>query len=71
MAESLDYRQEAFRAEPCVGTARFYATELFSYFADEMIGKDTLREGLIEIADGLTESRNDLGWEVRTEVKLV
>jgi hypothetical protein len=69
--ESLDYRRENFRAEPCVGTARFFATELFDYFADDMIGKDTLREGLIEIADGLTEGRNDLGWEVKTEVKPV
>jgi hypothetical protein len=58
---SLDTRQEEFRVEPCVATARRYATELLDYFADDMIGKDTLRAGFKEIAEGLTDGECDLG----------
>jgi len=65
----LDERQDAFRAEPCVATARRYATELFDYFADDMIGRDTLRAGLIESSEGLTDGRCDLGGPVKVTVK--
>lgn len=66
--DTFDARQEAFREEPCIATARRYATELFDYWADEMIGNDTLRNGLIEITDRLTDSRNDLGQPVEIQI---
>lgn len=61
MTEALEYRRQTFRKEPCVGTARFYATELFDHFADDLIGNDTLRAGLAELAEGLTAGACDLG----------
>ena len=64
----LDQRQDEFRAQPCVATARRYSQALFDYFADEMIGRDTLRAGLIEISEGLCEGLNSLGWKVKVTV---
>ncbi|ARK07579.1 hypothetical protein LAV_00204 [Sphingobium phage Lacusarx] len=66
---TLDQRKAAFASEPCTATARRYATELLDYWADDMIGRDTLRNGLIEIATGLTEGRNDIGQRVAVTVE--
>lgn len=65
----LDQRQDEFRADPCVATARRYSKALFDYFADDMIGRDTLRAGLIEISEALCEGVNDLGWQVKVTVE--
>lgn len=66
----LDQRQDEFRAQPCVATARRYSHALFEYFADGMIGRDTLRAGLLEISEGLCEGLNDLGWQVKVTVEV-
>jgi hypothetical protein len=67
----LDQRQAEFRASLCTATAHRYAAELFEYFGDGMIGRDTLRAGLIEISEGLTDGRCDLGGPVKVTVKAV
>ncbi len=67
---NLDTAQSEYREKPaCDLRARRYARELINYFGDTMIGPDTLREGLIEIAQGLTDSRDALGGLVKVEIK--
>lgn len=68
---TLDEAEEAFDACPNADTAKAYALELIQYHADEMIGRDTLRQGLIKIADDLTGGLNDLGWMTTTEVRAI
>lgn len=69
---TLDESQDAFRANPqSHDAAQAYASELITYHRDEMIGNDTLRYGLIEIAQNLSDGCNDLGWAVGVTVKAI
>lgn len=63
---TLDESQDAFNAKPTHETAKAYALELLQYHADEMIGHDTFRAGLLDIVHVLTDGANDMGWPVAT-----
>ena len=61
--------RRAFDAEPCTATARRHVENLLDAWADGNIGRDTLREGMIAVAQGLTGGTSDLGHPVKVVVK--
>jgi len=61
--------RRTFDAEPCTATARRYVESLLDAWADGDIGRDTLREGMIAVAQGLTGGASDLGHPVKVVVK--
>jgi hypothetical protein len=65
---TLDDRRDAFHKEPCTATARRFVDELFDYWSDDLIGRDTLRDGLIDTATRLTGGLCDLGSPVTIKV---
>jgi hypothetical protein len=67
--DMIEETRAAFDAEPCTATARRHAEALFDAWSDGDIGRDTLRDGMIAIAQGLTEGLSDLGHPVKVAVK--
>lgn len=66
---TLDEAQDRFREDATdrAQRAKDYAEALIEYHGDGMIGNETLRNGLIEIAQGLTQGMSDTGGNVRID----
>lgn len=64
----IDETRETFKTMPGDGTARRYADALITAWSRKEIGRDTLRDGLIEIGQTLTGGLCDLGTPVRVRI---
>jgi hypothetical protein len=64
---TLDDAQERFLEQTSARAerAKDYALALIEGHRDGTIGNETLRDGLIEIAQGLTQGMSDTGGAVR------
>jgi hypothetical protein len=67
---TLDDAQDEFRESTSHGVYRAtnYARTLIEYHDEGMIGNETLRNGLIEIAQRLTDGVSDMGGKVTVNV---
>jgi hypothetical protein len=67
---TLDEAQDLFleSTQHSAHYAANYARTLIEYHNDGMIGNDTLRGGMIEIAQRLTEGVSDMGGKVTVNV---
>jgi hypothetical protein len=67
---TLDDAQDEFRESTNHGVyyANNYARTLIEYHDEGMIGNETLRNGLIEIAQRLTGGVSDMGGKVEVTV---